>query len=1579
MANNNSYNFITVDDADDLNEGGLHTVQGAPAHEPRDAGFANREALDQYNYYANDREPYVPPLVGADERDLLGPGEPPFKRRANGNGFEDVPEDEAFASISDDGDEAADGTHLGIVDFDEDDYDRDRGIGAYVEIIKRNDPEADAIVDRGFGVYPELGGRMGSAEVTVKNVPGVTTFDTIRPYLAALARTLALCMNYTEMDLDENYPNANVGHYKVMVVLHCAFVKINDDGSREFRTFIFDQMAQDDNGHYYALVSVANIYKAVYNTLLKIAYEKLDMRNVDNVPDMDSRFEFYTIRTAGATLFRYNPFRAGGNVVPTPKEISAMGCTHRLESNEYCFRNSILILLLKYKVEPERWSVTARNIHKTSILMRRVRENGVDADFSMIPPVMPYSEKLLDEFCKANTNIFLCVWTPSEEGDQIPIRLIYQSPVGNIDEMIVCNVLLLTQTNEPADGQGREDVEVDSHFIPITNIDGMFTKVSKNHRVHVCPVCNIRRRIDNKGYGFCPNHEVIAYLSAVEYADEHKDEAVLANVPRMASLAGPYISQNINSNKLPSNLCVKCGNYFDSPMALEEHKPDCLIRDNNYRIINLPKERTYLELKGSDRMKLANLHTAMTADFECILDPIQEQRGNILFESEHKPCGFTLVMESDLPALRKHKAYFGTDAQDTIRKFCKTIIKWATEVHDYYVIHNKEVEWGPGEQLRHDNETVCYLCKRPFQDSPKGRRKVVDHDHMTGKYLGAACQGCNINRRPDRQKIPLFFHNGKNYDTHLLIKEITKEEYGCQFDGIPQNSQKFMTFTIMKMHNETVTNDKGMEKLETFREMCDIQVLDSILFTLSSLNRLTEVYKKKSRWDGNPETEEAMQGYQDVFPVTYRWMYEAYKDVPNGDEEEPRRTLYNPRITLALRKNAYPYRWFDSFDKFALPISEMSKLFTEKRYEAFTDEVTDAFKADFEKKKEVYFEVIKQFNIRTVKEYALLYVRMDGLQLMDILQQMRAVYKKVHDFDMFQYFGLPSFSWATFVKRMESHDCRPELFKEGEMDKVCFFRRAIRGGCSGIMLRHCRPNNKYTEGFDPSKPHSYCLYYDANNLYGWSMSQYLPEKNFQWVREELYKDIEDDPEAFIEWLEDRYGDDKRKGCYVMCDIHAPPEIHDKTAYYPLAPESGNITEEFLSEYQKEMHRNAGSKHDPKSPLLLQTLLPKKRYVTYYKNLLFYLKKGMKITKIYKVMEFDEAKVMEPSIAINQAEREKANNDADKNSWKTLNNSSFGKTLENQQNYTEEKFVNNGEDFNKVVRDPGFDGYVFHSDNLMIAKLKHSSFAFNKPIYLGATITELAKLHMYEFFYDVLCDHFGWENVHLCMTDTDSLLVEVVIPKEKTDANEDWDIYDEINLIQDKYDCPIDTSAFSRTVIEERGIRGDHNKKIGYFKSEVGSSIISEFVGLRAKCYSYTIQDDPEPHMRCKGTPKSAMELSIRHNNYLQCIWHNNMPENIRQHVSFSKIQSKDHQIYSLSTSKVSLSCNDSKRFIMEDNIHTLPYGHYAIPQYRRYYENHENLLPNESLAYLIKGIERLPFVDHSEISSQEKDDVMMEK
>ena len=213
--------------------------------------------------------------------------------------------------------------------------------------------------------------------------------------------------------------------------------------------------------------------------------------------------------------------------------------------------------------------------------------------------------------------------------------------------------------------------------------------------------------------------------------------------------------------------------------------------------------------------------------------------------------------------------------------------------------------------------------------------------------------------------------------------------------------------------------------------------------------------------------------------------------------------------------------------------------------------------------------------------------------------------------------------------------------------------------------------------------------------------------------------------------------------------------------------------------------------------MLQDLLPKKRYSTYYKNLLFYLKKGMKMKKIHRILQFTEKKVMEPNILVNQAQREQATNDADKNSWKYLNNGGYGKCLENPKNHDQIKFASTPEKLDKVVRDPGFDGYCFHNDNLLIAKMKHTSFTFDKPIYLGCTITELAKLHMYEFYYDVLQEHFGWENLKLCMTDTDSLMVEVTLPKERIEAKtanmpegqKKWDIYDEIREIQENYDCP----------------------------------------------------------------------------------------------------------------------------------------------------------------------------------------------
>ena len=97
------------------------------------------------------------------------------------------------------------------------------------------------------------------------------------------------------------------------------------------------------------------------------------------------------------------------------------------------------------------------------------------------------------------------------------------------------------------------------------------------------------------------------------------------------------------------------------------------------------------------------------------------------------------------------------------------------------------------------------------------------------------------------------------------------------------------------------------------------------------------------------------------------------------------------------------------------------------------------------------------------------------------------------------------------------------------------------------------------------------------------------------------------------------------------------------------------------------------------------------------------------------------------------------------------------------------------------------------------------------------------------------------------------------------------------------------------------------------------------MGLCPKVYSAKEADDPEAHMRCKGTPKSSMELYVRHENYLRCLFHSYAGENMRQNDDVNVIHSREHELFSIKTSKVSLSCNDSKRYILRDNVHTLVY------------------------------------------------------
>ena len=154
-----------------------------------------------------------------------------------------------------------------------------------------------------------------------------------------------------------------------------------------------------------------------------------------------------------------------------------------------------------------------------------------------------------------------------------------------------------------------------------------------------------------------------------------------------------------------------------------------------------------------------------------------------------------------------------------------------------------------------------------------------------------------------------------------------------------------------------------------------------------------------------------------------------------------------------------------------------------------------------------------------------------------------------------------------------------------------------------------------------------------------------------------------------------------------------------------------------------------------------------------------MKHSLKLRKVHRIVWFKEHPIIKSYIETNTIMRNAATSLVERNVWKNANNSIFGKFMQDQLNQAALEMVSTVEEFNKVVADPGFRGAIFQQDDFMIATVLYKEVEITKPIYLGMVITELAKLHMYEFYYDILQPFFGYQNLELCMTDTDSLLLK----------------------------------------------------------------------------------------------------------------------------------------------------------------------------------------------------------------------------
>ena len=172
-----------------------------------------------------------------------------------------------------------------------------------------------------------------------------------------------------------------------------------------------------------------------------------------------------------------------------------------------------------------------------------------------------------------------------------------------------------------------------------------------------------------------------------------------------------------------------------------------------------------------------------------------------------------------------------------------------------------------------------------------------------------------------------------------------------------------------------------------------------------------------------------------------------------------------------------------------------------------------------------------------------------------------------------------------------------------------------------------------------------------------------------------------------------------------------------------------------------------------------------------------MKLGTKITKVHKILTFDEKPFLKNYIDLNTNLRKKASNDLEKDLFKLMNNAIFGKSMENILNRSNIKLINNDpEKLLKIIKQPNYQHAYQISNKLCLVESKPIKTVFNKPIYMGAVILETSKLHMYQFWYDHLKNKHN-SKVKLIYTDTDSFIIQVETDDIYEDMLENKNLYD----------------------------------------------------------------------------------------------------------------------------------------------------------------------------------------------------------
>ena len=972
-------------------------------------------------------------------------------------------------------------------------------------------------------------------------------------------------------------------------------------------------------------------------------------------------------------------------------------------------------------------------------------------------------------------------------------------------------------------------------------------------------------------YVSCRNYGIEVNLILLTAVDEERELPIyhyitVVNLSRLFAKFTKYEGAK--------HICRYCIKNFASDETLKSHSDACNGISVPGQICTAPKPGTIIYFKNFKNLMMAPL--LITYDIESINVKTLKKVGNsTTLLSTQKPISIAAVAawSSNASGKQRYKTseiFFGDDCIIRFLFWCLEQISEMNKLIELGRDSHRTMKISKEQEKRHEDANNCWCCNVEFTVSD---RKVRHHCHITNEYVAAVCNNCNINYLrlvSGKVKVPIVAHNAKNYDSHLIIETLSTSGYSFgEISCIAENTEKFKSFSV------------GLQ----------MQFLDSYQLLPESLDAL-----------GGNLVDEEMHATR-LFAIQCSERFGIDVDLA---------------FKLLRKKGVLPYSYMDSierFDETCLPAKEH-----------FYNDLDQSHISD--EKYDNAILIWNSFNCKTLRDYHDIYLMKDINILVDALSNARQLSLRIYGLDMIHYISTPSFAFDAMLR------LTGEILVAIDLDMTEFIERGIRGGISTVCSKRlATANNKYCRIYDPDSPNTWIIYLDKNNLYGHAMIQLLPHGNFRWVDMEV--------QEVLDFLKKEYpavAGVVSLGCMLEVDLDYPDELHDTHNDLPLAPEILETSLADYGTYQYDTATEIGKDLRAKSTKLTPNLSSKKNYVVHHRALKFYLDHGLILTKVHKVLEFTEKAWLRPYIELNTMHRKNSKNEFEKAFYKLMNNAVFGKTMENVRNRMDLRLVNvdNTAKLIKLFASPNFISrrVLGGTDGSIIAvHMLKEKVVLNKPIYTGQAILDLSKISMYEFWYDVVQPRYG-PKAKLVYMDTDSFIIEIETPDIVQD-------FGEMKQHFDFSDYPPDHPLYDTS----------HKKALGYMKDECNGKQIEEVVALSSKMYSYVkspfeygmelnpvledglyVNDDScfsEAHIKklsirkAKGVKRSITASELRHEQYYQCVTSGSTVT-----TEQTNLRSKNHSIGIYKTSKISLSPVDTKRYILENGVDTLAFGHY---------------------------------------------------